>query len=342
MPDKAILKKILVIRTDYLGDMLTITPVINNLRRFYPQAQIKGLVNSLIGQKVLEHLPDISEIYRFPPQKPYGIKDVWSLLSWVRQERFDLLLAFAPRDDRISILSLFSGAAKRVGYDLGLFSRLAYHHAIPNDRTRHEVERNLDFLRALDLNPQTTEMVFNITQAEAQAVDELWQRLELPAQVIGIHPRSKRRVKNWDPQRFGVLTEKLIERYNLPVVFTGVKDDFEVIEVIRSRVKQKTHNVAGQTTLGELAALLKRLRLFITIDSGPMHLAAALKTPQVVLFGAGEINKWYPWGNKEINRIVYKEVGCQPCSLLECETMKCMQSIFVEDVLEGVASLWLR
>ena len=334
MKNKTEIKKILIIRTDYLGDMLTITPVITNLKRNFPKAEIKALVNSLIGQEVLKHQQGVSEIYRFPPKKPAGLKEIWRLLQWIRKERFDLLLAFASRDDRITILSLLSGARQKIGYDIGLLSRWGYSYAVTNDRTRHEVERNLDFLRALDLGSFDRELIFEITEAEKESVEKLWEEHKLPETVIGIHPCSKRAVKNWQLERFQALTNKLVERYQIPLLFTGAKNDYENIEIIRSKAKQMTFNLAGKTTLGELAAIIQRFKLFITIDSGPMHLAAALKTPQVVLFGAGEINKWYPWGEEEINRVIYKEVGCQPCSLLECETMKCMQSITVGDVLE--------
>jgi 3-deoxy-D-manno-octulosonic-acid transferase/heptosyltransferase-1 len=150
---------------------------------------------------------------------------------------------------------------------------------------------------------------------------------------VAVNPVAFWETKLWDEAKFAALCDRIVTELGLPVVFTGENPE-GVIARIRSRMQAPSASVAGETTLRELAALYKMASLLVTTDSGPMHLAAAVGTPVVALFGPTSPERTGPYGEGHI--VIRQGLPCSPCFRKTCDTLECMNTIGVDEVLQAV------
>jgi lipopolysaccharide heptosyltransferase II len=152
--------------------------------------------------------------------------------------------------------------------------------------------------------------------------------------LIAINPVAKWETKLWPKKQFAELADMLIGQYDMKIVFTGGIKDYSIIQAITSSMKGRAINFAGKTTLTELAALYEKAALVVSTDTGPMHLAAAVGTPVVALFGPTAPWRTGPYGTG--HQLIKAELECSPCFKRRCETTDCMYQISVDQVLKGV------
>jgi lipopolysaccharide heptosyltransferase II len=155
--------------------------------------------------------------------------------------------------------------------------------------------------------------------------------------AIAINPMAKWQTKLWPSERFARLADRLITQYRATVFFTGGPEDQPVIDKIQKSMRSDSVNLAGQTSLMELAALYQDMACVISTDTGPMHIAAAVETPTAALFGPTADWRTGPFGDG--HRIVSANPQCRPCFKRSCETTHCMREIRVESVLGHVHDL---
>jgi lipopolysaccharide heptosyltransferase II len=161
------------------------------------------------------------------------------------------------------------------------------------------------------------------------------QQLSLDKLLVTVHTQARWVTKRWAPRKIAELSDRLIERYGAHIIFTGAKDDNPAIEEIVTFMRHKAVNASGRTTLKELAYLLKHSKLMITTDSGPMHIAAAMGTPVVALFGPTAPWRTGPYTDKAL--IVSTHLPCSPCFKRKCDRKKtCTNEISVAAVLAAV------
>ncbi len=347
------LRRALVIKLRHHGDVLLTSPVFTVLKKHAPQIEIDALIYADTAD-MLSLNPAISDIHRI---ERHGSKlglwtylcAEWQLLKALRSRHYDLIIHLTdhPRGAWITRLCGARWAvARRVG-GRGDWWNKAFSHFFPTPRhaLRHTAEWHLDALRRLGITPAADERALSLLpgpQAEAR-IDRLLKELGADSRAfIHIHPASRWLFKCWPAEAMAELINRL-HRDGHQVLLSAAPDSAELrmIEAIQSMLERPAPSLAGQLSLKELAALTARARLFIGVDSAPMHIAAAMGTPTVALFGPSGDKEWGPW--KVPHRVVTSSTHpCRPCGLDGCGGSKvsdCLASLPVEQVQQAVREL---
>lgn len=335
-------KNILVIKLKQPGDVLVSTPVLAALKEAWPQARVTYLVPRAAVDMVSAH-PRLDELLVADRGQETWSRS-WRLLQNLWQARYDLVLELSG-GDRGAFLTLATRAPERLGFERpeqpywqrqSVFTRL-----LPRPPVRmHMVEQNLEAVRALGVEPQNPRLEFFWDdRVEARIVKKLESLGLDPKNFVVVHPGAGWRFKCWTAAGYARVIEYVQEVGGLPVVLTGSRapHEQELLEEILKECRLTPINLAGQLTLQELGALIAKARFFFGADSAPMHLAAAVNTPAVALFGPSGAYNWGPWGEGHL--VIQKEMECVPCGRDGCEGTKisrCLTELTPEEVLEQV------
>lgn len=303
-----IFQRILIIKLRHHGDTLLITPVIHSLRDNYPDARIDVLLYKETRDMLTAH-PDIHRIFIIDRQwkkqsKWHQLKNEYLLLKTLRAQRYQLVVNLADQW-RSAFITAFTGAAVRLGFDYPkrrnclwrcchtqLASTLDHKH-------QHIVEQNLSLLSLLTLPELNQQVTMAYTCQDWQTVRQRLQQLPVGDSYIVIQPTSRWRFKCWKEENIAKVINALPE--TIPVILTSGPDQTEQAMIQRIQAlcpAERVFSLAGQLTLRQLAALIAHARLFIGVDSVPMHMAAAVGTPLVALFGPSKLTHWRPWRAK--------------------------------------------
>jgi heptosyltransferase-3 len=333
---------ILIIQLKHLGDILLTTPVISALKAAWPRAAVSALVPLGMEAMLTEH-PRLSEVLTMDRRD----RSPWNFLTFaagLRRRRFDLVLEFSG-GDRGALYTWLTRARTRMGFQHPrrplwqrrfAFTRLAP----PPPLREHTVEKNLDLVRALGVAAYHHGPEFFWNQRTEQEVQDLLHQHRLtPKNFILIHPPARWLFKCWTAQGYAAVIDALQNDYKLPVVLTAapVPQEMQFMQDIAHRLHTTPANLAGQLDLKTLGAMIAQARLFIGVDSAPMHLAAAVGTPTVVLFGPSGPYNWRPWGQGHL--VLTKDFDCQPCGRDGCNGTKisrCLTAITPAEVLAAV------
>lgn len=337
---------ILVIKLKQPGDVLVSTPVIAALKEAWPEAQVTYLVSRGTEDMVSGHplLHDLLVVDR----RNRGWRPFFSLFRELRRRRFDLVLELSG-GDRGAFYTLVTRAQERVGFTRpgqpfwqrrGVFTRL-----LPRPPVHmHMVEQNLEALRALGAAPASPRLAFYWNESVEQRIQELLRCHGLkPGAYAVMHPGAGWRFKCWTPAGYARVIGALEVDYGLPVVLTASRaaHEQELMAALLAKCRAAPINLTGQLTLKELGALIAKARLFFGVDSAPMHLAAAVNTPALVLFGPSGAYNWGPWGEGHL--VIQKDWPCVPCGADGCEGSKisrCLTELTPEEVLSRLTSFF--
>jgi heptosyltransferase-3 len=349
------LGRVLVVKLRHHGDVLLASPVFTVLKNHAPQAELDALVYADTREMLSLH-PAISQLHAVDRKwKSAGmlsrVASEASLYSALRARRYDLLVHLSDHM-RGAWLARMLGCrhsvapARAAGHAGGRgFWKRSFTHRYPLVARRHAVELNLDALRRLGIQPAGPERkLVLVPGAQAEAgVAQLLGSTGIPDKgFIHFHPASRWRFKCWTVER----TAELIDRLHANgerVVLTAAPDpgELDLAAAIRDRCASAPADLAGKLSLKMLAALAGRAKLFIGVDSAPMHIAAAMGTPVVALFGPSGEAEWGPWGVP--HRVVSSDAHpCRPCGQDGCgggKVSECLTSIPAEAVLEAVRAL---
>jgi len=275
-------------------------------------------------------------------------------LRAIRRRRFDCVIDLTD-GDRSAILALLSGAAIRIGFnEEHRWRGLLYTSVVQTDPKSHRVERDLEAVRALGIEPKAGPLVLRTSPQDDEEAAKLLEEVGVggargpvaPELATGggpplvlLHPGARYWFKAWPAERFAELADRLNKVLGCRVLVGGDASDRGVAEVIRRRARSAPTVVAGRTTLLQLAALLKHCTLFIGNDNGPMHIAAALGTPVVALFGPSDPAVWGPRGGRA--EVLYKGLDCRQCFHPTCKRGEesCMNQISVDEVFAAARQL---
>ncbi len=347
------LHRVLVTKLRHHGDVLLTAPVLSAVRHAAPHSEIDALVYAdtapmLAGHPAIAQLHTIDRNWKRQGMRAQAAGE-WSLLGDLRARRYDLIIHLTthPRGAWLSRLlkPRWSVAPQRSGkFWAGSFS-----HQVPvSPAKRHTVEANLDALRRVGLLPdEADKRLVMIPGADAQArIDSLLDAHRIkPGNFIHLHPASRWLFKCLPTGAVATLCGLLAERH-WPIVITAAPDPREMamVAAIADRPEAKPARIidlSGQLSLKELAALTAQARLFIGVDSAPMHIAAAMGTPTVALFGPSDEHLWGPW--QVAHRLVSSaRHPCRPCGLDGCGSSKvseCLTTLTVEQVLAACNEL---
>jgi heptosyltransferase I len=334
-------KKILIIRLSSLGDIIHAFPAFNSLRTTYPDAQIDWLVEKRMAF-LLDAVKGINNI--FEVNLSWIKNNYFSIQPWVqlgnviaklRKQRYDLSLDFQGLL-KTGLLSYFSGAEDRFGFSKILAREYPVHWFY--NRTLNTAESrmhvvDLNFRLAQMAGAQTAPARLELREhpEDTGFVDALIERASLDAFVV-INPGGGWPTKRWEPRRYGQLAGRIQEELHLPVVVTtGPGEELFFTEIVRNCGTPPHH---FQTSFLQLIPLFKRARLLIAGDTGPFHLACALGTPAVGIFGPTSPDRNGPWNSAD--KAVVRRLPCSFCGGRTCPTqIECMD-VPVNDVFQSV------
>jgi heptosyltransferase-3 len=301
-------KRILLIKLRHHGDMLLTTPVINTLRQCYPDSEIDILLYKET-EAILRYHPAISVIHAIDRSwKKLGVRHQVSqeigLVKRLRARHFDLVINLADQW-RSAVIALLSGAPTRIGFDFqkrrSFFWRRAHTCLVSteNHGNQHTVEQNLDILAPLHLKIINRHASMYYSSDDTGTRQKLLAERSISGDYIVIQPTSRWSYKCWDDAKMAALVDAL-QTQGLPIILTAAPDKNEqamIVHILSLCHNPTVFSLAGELTLTQLAAMIDGARLFIGVDSAPMHMAAALNTPCVALFGPTKLQHWRPWSD---------------------------------------------
>jgi heptosyltransferase-3 len=331
----------LVIKLRHHGDVLLAAPVLSVLKA--RRLEVDALVYDdtapmLEGHPALAQLHVVGRKWRGAGLS--RVSDERRLFRDLRRRSYDLIVHLSehPRGAWLArMLGARYSVAPRVAHR-GRFWAKSFTHLFPIAPRRHMVEVNLDALRRIGVQPGLDERkVHFVPGAEAQArVGAL-----VDGEFVHVHPASRWRFKCWPAEKNAELIDRLAAgRHRVVITAAPDPEELAFVEEICGRTQSAPLNLAGQLSIKELGALTARARLFFGVDSMPMHLACAMGTPTVVLFGPSGEAEWGPWSAP--HRVVRSAHSCRPCGLDGCgggKVSECLTSLSVDTVHAAVREL---
>lgn len=371
------IRRILVIKLRHIGDVLLTSPVFRALKETFPEAEVSILVNRGT-EEVLSGNPFIKDIITFDREikKAPFIKKYTEekrFLKEIRKRRFDMTVDLTG-GDRAAILSFISGARYRIGWESrkGLIGkRHLYTHLFKPDGSKHMVLQNLDVVRHFGIDTEDRSVNFFIPDEARDFVKEIFRKNSIQQSaishqpIIHIHPTSRWLFKCWKDEYMAEIIRWLLDN-NAIVIVTSSPDrrEIEKTKKILSLLRDSPDSMAssvnlgqsssriidlsGKTTIKQLAAISEASDLFLGVDSAPMHIAAAVGTPVIALFGPTGAYSWGPWDNSEDtgskikgerskHTVIQRDWECVPCGKDGCNGTKisrCLEDIKPEEIKE--------
>ncbi len=327
------------------------TPLLEVIRHNYPDAHITYVVGSW-SKTIAEHHPAVSTVIDcgtvgIPGR--YRFTEYLALARRLRHQHFDLAFVL-DRSPMLTLLPWLAGVPRRVGPDsLGRGFSLTDRVAVSSSPTQlqHQVEIYLDLARAIHLQVGHPRMRFVPTARERQSVLHAPRRQVIVFPGGGSNPGMQLTAKRWPLERYRELVRRLVEELHVQVLLIGGPDDRSLNQTLLDELavpEESVLNIAGKTQFGETAAQIESSVLFIGNDSSPMHLAAAIGTPVIAIFGPTSPQEYGPYPPDDPRHIaLWRNPNGRPCFFLgkmqTCEHCTCMQLVTVDDVWEAVLRL---
>lgn len=331
-------QNILIRFPNWLGDAVMATPILADLRKKWPEATLTVMCQGAIHSLLIGN-PYIDEIFSFlRPNEFLHREPARDLIARIRQGKYDLGILL-PNSFSSAWWFWRGNVENRIGYACNLRSFLLTHPLpFPKERGHEHLVRTYKrLLGPLGIPLSTTLPELFITEEEKSTALQLLLQYNVPqgAKVIGINPGAAYgSAKCWLPERFREVIEKLLKDPDLYIICFGDQAGAQVVHEICEGLPARVLNLAGLTSLRELMALIQRCTVFLTNDSGPMHIAAALKIPLVALFGSTSDIATGPY---EHGDVIHKHVSCSPCYQRTCPIdFKCMKQIGPEEVYAAI------
>jgi ADP-heptose:LPS heptosyltransferase len=298
------IKRILLIRTDRFGEFILNTPVIRAIKEKFPSSYLGIMVNPMV-KGIVEGSPYIDEILIYDEKAMQGFFKSLKFVSEIRKKKFDLVVILNPKK-KFNIITFLAGIPIRLGYNRKWGFLLT--HKIEDRKSsgqKHEVEYNLDLVRRIRIDTQDKSLFISVDKEDEQFIDSLLNGLGIinTDLLVTLHPWTSDPVKQWPVENFLQLASRLSRELPYKVIIIGGKDQISQ-SVKFCQENPDIINLTAKLTLGQSAALLKKCRLLISNDSGPVHLACAVGTLVIALFRndipAKSAKRWGPWGEGHI------------------------------------------
>jgi heptosyltransferase II len=337
--------KILIFNVNWLGDVLFSTAAIRNIRYNYPDAFIACIVPPRC-LAVLEGNTHLDEIIVFDEKgKHRGLWQKLKFIAYLRKIKFDKVYLLHRSFSR-ALISLFAGIPQRFGY----YTRkrgflLTRSFPAPPVERQHRIDYYLNVIKCAGLTVQDRHTEFFVTQDDIQEVEKflLENQVKEDDFLVGINPGGNWGPKRWPRENFAGLADRLAEEFKAKVIITGSEADIDLAQQISRKMRHNSILACGKLSIKQFAVLANIMNVFISADSGPLHIANAMGSRLVVaLFGptSPELTGPYPADNAVILR---KDTGCRiPCYKVNCSDNICMKNITVDYAAEEIRKAFKR
>ena len=340
-PKDVDMRRILLTRTDRMGDVVLTTPVIRQLRKVCPDAYIAMMVKSEYWG-LLANNPDLDEVIVYDKRgREKSLLDTIKFAFMLRKKKFDTAIAFHPTN-RVHLMLFLAGISTRVGYNrkMGfLLSKRMEHEKHLGEK--HESDYSMDLLEYAGFSIDNADKKPYIVTSEGdkKAIDSTMKNFGIGNNVVAMHVGASCVSKRWSAESFAQVTEVLSDKYSAETILVGGEESEEFSKEVMAIARCKVIDITGILSLSALAEFLSRCRIFISNDSGPVHVATAVGTPVVVIFGRNDPGlspkRWRPVG--EDDQVIHKPGECDPCLAHNCKNeFACLKAISPEDVVKAV------
>ena len=336
-------KNILVVRLDRMGDVVLSTPALKAIRDAYPESRITFMVRSFV-KDIAQGNPSVNEVIIYDKAK--GFFENIDFIKGLRKKKFDLAVVLHPTL-RTHWIIFLSGIPKRLGLDKKRKMGGLLTDRVPDMKhlgLKHEIDYTLDILRYIGINAKDRDMHVPVSPDSGKRVSEAFTKSGITGSdtVVVMNPSASCPSKRWPAKRFAQTADILIKRSGVKVVVITGEADKEIGEKVVSFMEEGCLDLSGKTTVGDIAEILKRSKLFISNDSGPVHVACAVGTPVLAIFGRSDRGlspkRWGPSNKGDV--VIHKDVGCLECLAHNCVLgFKCLSAITVDEVVRAAEEL---
>jgi lipopolysaccharide heptosyltransferase II len=327
--------KVLFFKPGAIGDLLHTLPALQALRNKFPAAQVTVVV-SPGSESLIQGTPVADRVLVFDRAKlKRRLKDFIRFALRVRDERYDLFIDMQP-SLRSMMLRWLSGARQKIVYRKQMGSRTG-------ERRLHAAENFLETLRPLGIDSSVDYIELQVAADVRTNIDRALRARDInddkPLIALNCSVGAARPARNWFPERFASLADRVIDELDAQVIFVGGNEDRELVRRVLADMRNKAVSFAGDLSITESAALLARCRCLVSADTGPLHLATAVQTPVVGLFGSTDPRRTGPIGRG--HQVIIKSLDCVPCESKHCPlgTRACMADITVDEVFKAVENV---
>lgn len=335
-------KRILIFNVNWLGDVLFSTAAIRNIRRNYPASFIACIIPSRC-YPVLKDNPYIDEVIIFDEKDRHkGVLSKLNFISLLKSKKFDTVFLLHRSFSRALICRL-AAIPERIGHYTKKRSFLLTKKIIPPKKdSMHRIDYYLDVLEKAGLRIEDRYLDFFFAPFDEEHVDNFLNKNSVGKQdvIAAINPGGNWLLKRWLVDYWAQLADRLINELGLKVIITGSASDLKLAGQIKEKMKEAPLIACGILNIKQLGALAKRVDLFITADTGPLHIANAVGCKNIIaIFGptSKEVTGPYPFTNVVL---LQKDVGCPiPCYKVSCKNNRCMKAVTPGDVLVEVKKI---
>lgn len=325
-------KKILFFKPGAIGDFLHSLPALHALKKRFPQAHITAVVSP--GQEILIQGTTIADRIALYDKSLFKehLKHFLQFGLNLRHEQYDLFVDMQA-SVRSFILRRLSGAERVLVYR-------KQKTVLPGERRLHAADNFMATLAPLGINETVERIELPVHPEAAEDIDRFLAEQGIsdrqPLIALNCSVGAARPARNWVPERFGLLADRLMSELGASVVFVGGAEDRELVAEIMAAMHHRAVSAAGQLSLAQSAALLARCACLVSSDTGPLHLATSVKTPVVGIYGSTDSLRTGPVGEGHI--VLKKRLSCIPCEEKECPlgTRGCMTAVTVDEVFNAV------
>lgn len=313
--DKTQVKRILVITLSNVGDIILTTPVIATLSREFPASRIDILVGPQ-GKEIFDRDPRISKLIIYDKHMPVAQKRRLQLK--LKKLRYDLVA-----DLRNTLFPLLIGPKFRT----------ATIQRFPKN-IMHSIDKHLHRIKCLGIKELERSSYIYISNEDEEYIYRLLKELGISDPIVIVNPGAKSHLKRWTPEGFAEVSDRLVRECKVNIVLIGLSEDEEAVNSVIKKMKHASYNLVNKTNIRQLAFLLRRSKLLITNDSAPLHLACAVKTKVLAIFGPTDAKKYGPTG--EFDTVINKALACSPCESATCDyNYECMKLISSDIVFDA-------
>ena len=351
--NKTEIKKIMILGSIGIGNLLLFSPALKAVRKEFPDAHITFIVLKESFKRLYERSPDIDEIMIVEKKLYPGVRGKIKLIFELRRKKFDLSITTFPANRfEYNLLPFLSGAKRRIAhkYNRKTLTSLSFlqNYRVPVDYTIHDLDQNLNLLKALDIDfTGERRLHIDVTEKNQREAEQFLEKngLKNKDMIVGFHPGSSIErgmiMKRWQKERYAELAQKIVAKYGSPVLLFGGNDEEELKRFIKESAGEGVLSVSG-ISLMSTTALIGKCSLFISNDSGLMHIAAAVDVKTIALFGPSDPLRTAPYGDK--HTVIRTGIDCCPCwsihnlgaGVVRCVHSEniCMKGITVDRVFQ--------